>query len=226
MSEHAVPTLTLTLFGGFEARASTGALLRFRTTKAQALVAYLALGADAHHGRSKLATLLWGNAQEDRARDSLRHALGDVRRALASLSRSPLVVSPSAVAFNGASVDVDVLRFNQLIEAGSTAALRSAVDLYRGDLLDGLLLDEESFGCWVAQQRETLHARLIRALEKDLAAQLDADRSQQAVEAAQRLLRFDRAHEVAHRALMRLFDERGQRAAALRQYGSCVTSLR
>jgi hypothetical protein len=98
MSEHAAPTLALTLFGGFEARASTGALLRFRTSKARALVAYLALEANTHHGRSKLATLLWGNAEEDRARDSLRHALGDVRRALASLPRSPLVVSPNAVA--------------------------------------------------------------------------------------------------------------------------------
>ena len=38
--EHPGPAVKLTLFGGFEARAASGTVLRFRTKKTQALVAY------------------------------------------------------------------------------------------------------------------------------------------------------------------------------------------
>ena len=47
----------------------------------------------------------------------------------------------------------------------------------------------------------------------------------QAIEAAQRLLSFDPAHESVHRMLMRLYIEQGSRGAAIRQYQWCVASV-
>src|SRR5438105_2122079 len=41
-----------------------------------------------------------------------------------------------------------------------------------------------------------------------------------------RLLALDALHEPAHRALMRLYIAQGRRPAALRQYQTCVSSLR
>ena len=75
----------LMLLGGFEARAAAGAVVRFRTRKAQALLAYLGLKPGQSHPRDKLATLLWGLRTETRARDGLRHAILAIRKALPAL---------------------------------------------------------------------------------------------------------------------------------------------
>ena len=48
---------------------------------------------------------------------------------------------------------------------------------------------------------------------------------EQAIETAQRLLSFDALREDAHRALMRLYAEHGQRGRALRQYQLCCDIL-
>ncbi len=59
--------------------------------KAQALLAYLALRPGQPHPRSKLAALLWGDAGEDEARNSLRQTLFGLRRAVAVV-RAPVLL--------------------------------------------------------------------------------------------------------------------------------------
>ena len=76
--------LRLNLLGGFEACLEPGAPLAFRTHKAQALLAYLALPAGRAHRRDKLAALLWGAMRSEQARTSLRQALYDLRKNLGS----------------------------------------------------------------------------------------------------------------------------------------------
>ena len=222
---NARPTLRLTLFGGLDARAGSGTPLRFRTKKIQALVAYLALESDARHLRPKLAALLWGGTGDVQARGSLRQALQDIRHVLRTAAPGTLVVTGDSVAFDPSRIDVDVKRFEQLIGSASAPAIEQAIDIYRGDLLDGLVVDEEAFERWLAERRERLRSRVIQALEKQLDTWIDANRVDQAIGTAQRLLGFDCAHEAVHRTLMRLYVEQGRRGAALRQYQLCVDSL-
>ena len=66
--------------GRLRARLEPGPPLPFRTQKAQALLAYLALSAGRSHRRDKLAALLWGEMPDEQARNSLRHALYELRR--------------------------------------------------------------------------------------------------------------------------------------------------
>jgi DNA-binding SARP family transcriptional activator len=207
--EHPRPALKLTLLGGFEARADSGSVLRFRTTKTQALVAYLALESHAQHLRTKLAALLWGGARDEQARDSLRHALHDMRSVLRVATPRALVICGDTVALDPANIDVDVTRFEHLIGSGSLCAVRQAIEIYRGDLLDGIVVDEELFERWLAQRREHLRARALGALEKQLEAHVTNQRVEQAIEAAHRLLAFDPAHEAVHRTLMNLYIEQG-----------------
>ena len=49
-----------------------GHVIRPHSAKVVALLAYLVLEADTYHSREKLATLLWGESPDTRARASLR----------------------------------------------------------------------------------------------------------------------------------------------------------
>ena len=62
--------------------------------KAQALLAYLALAGPPTHPRSKLAALLWSDAEEEDARNNLRQVLFRTRRALGTDSRVLTVDTP------------------------------------------------------------------------------------------------------------------------------------
>src|SRR6187200_387772 len=74
--------MELTLIGGFEVRVSSGGRIALPTAKSRALLAYLAVPPGRMHLREKLATLLWGDVPDARARDSLRHAVSGLRHAL------------------------------------------------------------------------------------------------------------------------------------------------
>ena len=77
--------LTLTLFGGFQARLGSGPALPLRTRRAQALLAYLAMPCSRVHARDALAVLLWGHLAQGEARSRLRQTLFTIRRALAGV---------------------------------------------------------------------------------------------------------------------------------------------
>src|SRR5262245_46113111 len=134
--------LGVTLFGGFDARLTSGEAPRLRTRKSQALLAYLAMRPGQPHSRDKLASLLWADKSEGRARDGLRHALLILRRALAGANRQPLRTEGQTVVLDARSVEVDVHAFEGRVADGTPEALAQAAELYRGDLLLGFAIDE------------------------------------------------------------------------------------
>src|SRR5262245_62181611 len=66
----------------------------------------------------------------------------------------------------------------------------------------------------------------LRALARLLAHQRATRSTEAAIQTALRLLALDALQEAAHRTLMQLYVETGRRAAALRQYQLCQTTLR
>lgn len=214
--------LTLTLFGGFQARLGSGQALDLPTKKAQALLAYLALRPGQAHPRDKLAALLWGDSDDARARDSLRHTLAALRKTLPGGTPQILVAEGQSLALNPALVEVDVAAFEQAVATGTPETLEQAAGLYRGDLLEGVSVSEPSFEEWLLAERERLRELALEALAKLLAHQTRADSTERAIQTAVRLLALDPLQEVVQRALMRLYARQGRRAAALRQYQICV----
>src|SRR5262245_54976903 len=218
--------LTLLLLGGFRAHLDPGAPLAFPTRKAQALLAYLAMPPGEAHPRDKLASLLWGNTIETTARTSLRQTLYSLRRSLQSADDNLLNADGNMVSLEPDAVSVDVAEFERRVAEGTPSALADAVGLYRGDLLDGLAVQEPPFEDWLLGQRERLHETAARALARLLAHQRATGSTEAAIQSALRLLALDPLQEPAHRALMQLYVETGRRAAALRQYQLCQTTLR
>jgi DNA-binding SARP family transcriptional activator len=209
--------LHLSLLGGFEARLEHGSPLTFRTQKAQALLAYLAVRAGQPHRRDKLAALLWGAMREEQARTSLRQALYDLRKNLGGAA-AVLGTEGETVSLDPAALELDVTNFVRLAGEATTDALEQAALLYRGDFLEGFDVDEEPFESWLMEERERLRDLAIDALARALAHQRKAGALPAALRTARQLLTIDPLQEPVHRTLMRLLAQAGQRAAALRQY--------
>ena len=110
--------LSLSLLGSFQVTLDGEPIAGFRTRKAGALLAYLAVEALMRlkgHSRTVLAGLLWPGKPERAALTSLRTALADLRTAIGDRDATPpyLQVTRETIQFNLASdhwLDVAGLR--------------------------------------------------------------------------------------------------------------------
>jgi DNA-binding SARP family transcriptional activator/predicted ATPase len=216
--------LTLALLGGFQGRLDTAAPLTLPTRKTQALLAFLALPPGRSHAREKLASLLWGGMREPQARRGLRQSLFSLRKAVGA-EPPALLIDGETVALNPATVEVDVVEFERQVGEGTPAALGRAAALYRGELLEGLALQEAPFEEWLSAERERLRELALEALARLLQLQRATGATEAALQTSLRLLALDPLQEAVHRAVMRLYVELGRRASALRQYQTCVGIL-
>jgi DNA-binding SARP family transcriptional activator len=221
-----MPLLHLTLLGGFQVRLQDGPPVVLARKKAQALLAYLVVQPGEAHLRDKLAALLWGDSSDQRARHSLRQTLFALKHALPADGVDVLRVDAEHVAVNRRSVELDVTAFEQMVIDGAPQALARAAELYQGDFLEGLSVQEPRFEEWLVAERERLRELALEALAKLLAQQTNGGAVREAIQTAGRLLGLDPLQEAVHRALMRLYAGQGRRGTALRQYQTCVTVLR
>jgi DNA-binding SARP family transcriptional activator len=215
--------LSLSLLGGFLLRVDDRPR-PLPARKAQALLAYLAVRAGRAHARETLAGLLWADAGEQQARQSLRQTMVRLRRTLAESPRA-LVAQGDTVTLTPTALDLDVTAFERLARRGTPEALEAAVALYQGPLLDGVHVEAPSFEEWLESERARLAELALEALRRLVDRHIKAARVDAAIQAATRLLALDPLQEEIHRTLMRLHARQGRRAAALRQYQTCVGVL-
>lgn len=201
----------------------------FVSSKAQALLCYLAVTGRSH-ARPAVASLLWGELPETTANANLRVVLFNLRQLLDPF----LIVTRHTVALNPAScISLDVAEFEARVRLQESAppataiqALREAVNLYRGELLEGFTVrDAPDFEEWSLAQRERLRALGLHALHT-LAVHHTARGAYAAgIDYTTRLLAIEPWREEAHRQLMWLLALSGQRSAALAHFESCRALL-
>lgn len=216
--------ITLALLGCFQAGQAGAAVLHL-PKKTQALLGYLGLRPGQVYAREHLAALLWGETGDEQARQGLRQAMYVLQKTLPTVQPLLLVMEGETVALNPAAVDVDVAVFEHLLVDGRSEALEQAAALYRGDLLEGLNIDEPEFEEWLVAERERLRELALQALAKLLDQQAKAGQTERAIQTGVKLLALDPLQEDVHRTLMRLYARQGRRSAALKQYQHCVASL-
>ena len=201
-----------------------GELVSFDTRKATALLAHLAL-AERPRSRDSLCELLWPGRDPEHARGALRRTLSALRKAI---GEEWVDAAADSVALrDGPGLELDVRRFRSLTsEAASPTDLAAAVELFRGELLEGFgLRDSPEFDAWQVYEAETLRRELSAALARLVRRSPRAASYARAIPYARRWLELDPLHEPAHRALIRLYALAGDRAAALAQYRACVRTL-
>src|SRR5713101_5912314 len=220
-----MPTASLSLLGGFDARLDSGATLTLPTHKYKALLAFLAVPAGQMHPRDRLVALLWGDRSHDQGRTALRQAVWVLRKALNDATSAGLVIDGDLIGVDPAGVTVDVGEFERAAANGAPIDLERAAALYRGEFLAGVAARETPFEEWLTVQRERLGELALQALARLLAHQRKTGALEAAAQTALRLLSLDPLEESVHRVLMQTYMDLGRRAAALRQYQACVTVL-
>jgi DNA-binding SARP family transcriptional activator/predicted ATPase/Tfp pilus assembly protein PilF len=197
------------------------------SAKTVALLIYLAVTGEAHK-RSALAALLWGEVPEKRARANLRKAIQQLRSTFAqfiTIERQSLALRRDASIW----IDVDeierAVNTAQVSEDGS--AFEDALDLYRGDFLEGVdVRHAPHFDSWLLAQRARLREAMIDGLMRLSQHALTGSNLKQAIAANRRIVELEPWREEAHRRLMELLAQSGQRSAALEHYEQCRRALR
>lgn len=210
------PTLRVRLLGGVDLRLGEQRLQPLDSGRAESLLAYLLLHREMPQQRGHVAFMLWPDSTEAQARTNLRHVLHNLRRALPESHRFVDARARTLQWRSDAPLWLDVATFEQALEEGR---LEDAVEAYKGELLEGNL-DE-----WLREERERLSQLQLGALDR-LARDLQAQgRFGEAIGYAERLLRQQPLREETYRLLIDLYDMSGDRAAALRTYHACATTL-
>lgn len=206
---------------GFPQLFLKGQKIDFALRKGVALLAYMA-ETGAPVSRDVVATLLWPDADQMSSRARLRRTLYKVRSAFGAdiikADRDRLQFSESL------EVTLDTQSFEAACNRNDFG---TAVQLYPADYLSGFALNDcAEFEDWAFYRREALRSRLINALERLVEQRIEEGNCRNAVTAATRLVGLDPLSESAQRHLIRAQLLSGERAAAERQYASCVKLLR
>ncbi|MEZ4620864.1 MAG: BTAD domain-containing putative transcriptional regulator [Caldilineaceae bacterium] len=214
--------LQLTLFGSpavcYHGQLVTG----FRSSKAQALLYYLA-ATGRPHTRPTLAGLFWGDQPESAARTSLSKCLSNLR----DLVSDAVLVDRQTVTFNrNQPYHLDTEHFlagmGQPLTPETLPTWRAALVIYRGDFLEGFYVrDAPDFEQWVLVQRAHYREVVLDALHKLANYTEQQGDLPQAITHTRRLLTLEPWREEAHRQLMTRLARSGQRAAALAQFETC-----
>ena len=222
------------LFGKFNVERGAQTIEGFQAHKVQELFSYLLISRKHPQPREVICEALWENQSPSKAKKNLRQALWRLQLALgnAANSRKPEILADSDwIQINpSANFWLDVAKFEQIFNAfndkdsrGLTSmdfnTVRSAVNLYRGDFLEGWYED------WCLFERERFQVMYLTLLDK--LVKYCEMRGHYAVGLAYGtdILRHDHAYERTHRQMMRLYCMAGDRTQALHQYQRCVTAL-
>jgi DNA-binding SARP family transcriptional activator len=206
------PILGVRLLGRLDVELN-GVSLHLGGRHAQALIALLALRPRPRL-REAIAADLWPDFDGPSA-SALRQALWLVRHAFGRAgvaADSVLDVGPETLGIRAETrIDLDASRFEALL-AGDPDSLEDALDLYRGDLAEGL--GHECF----AADRERLSDLYEDALATAAEVRLQRGDVGGARTAAVELLARDPLREEAHSVLIAAYGTTGSRSQVVRQY--------
>ncbi|MEM7343688.1 MAG: tetratricopeptide repeat protein [Chloroflexota bacterium] len=219
-------TLHFTLLGQAEISFDDESRPRFVTSKAKALLIYLAVTGHPH-SRDALAGLLWPDVPDKTAKKNLRDILPNLKKLVGDyllITRQTLAINPDSPIW----LDVGLFRsaLDNQPSFDNLRALQEIVELYQGDFVAGFYVKEaEPFEEWVLGQREWLRGLAIQNLhvlgnEYSVRGEYAAG-----IEVTNRLLALEPWREESHRQMMLLLARSGQRSDALAQYELCKQIL-
>lgn len=205
--------LQLATFGGLRLEGSQGALKGAAAQRRPlALLALLAVAGERGLGREKIATYLWPDSDDERARGSLKQTLYVLRR---DVGADGLVLGSAVLRLNKQLVACDCWEFEAALARGARAA---AVALYAGPFLDGFYVPgAPDFERWTSETRADYEHRCREALEALAVEATALGNYGGAVELRRRLVGMDRLNAQATLDLMTALAAVGDPAGAIRQ---------
>ena len=221
--------LEVRLLGGFSVYCAEAPVHHLSAPRVRSLLAYLLLHADTSLPRARVAFVLWPDLTEAAARNNLRQTLHQLRGALPQLANFLHTDSETLQWSDAGDCRVDVREFERALseaersrpaEQDWTNALEEAVRWYGGELLPGCYDD------WIAPLRAKLQAANAHALEQLVQALIGGRDLSAALQYAETWLALDGLRDAPNIALMGIYAEMGDQAAALGVYERYVAAMR
>ena len=178
-------------------------------------------------GREQALEALWPETDPDQAAEKFWAQLGDIRRSLRHESNpTAKFVDKSGDIYrvDPADFDVDVWRFDRLLAQadkgdGVREALNGAVDLYRGELLEGIYYE------WAGELRDYFRSRLMDVLAK-LAEACERDGDiEEVTRVLARAISLEPYAEHMYRQLMSAYGKLGRATDTARVYRELEAAL-
>ncbi len=229
-------SIEVSLLGVLEVAVNNQPIKTFATSRAQALLAYLAVEATQrvtlHIPRNQLATLFWPSHTDQNARKALRQTLYLLKQALPNAD-ALLSSTRDMIGWKSADlirVDWDIFcttldrvaRHNHASVATCAvccARLEEAVALYRDGLLTGFpAVDSAAYERWLTTRKTWLTTQMRDALQTLVQHYTHLGNLTVAVAYAEKLVALDPLEEDAQRLLIETLAQSGQRGAALAQF--------
>lgn len=197
------------------------------TAKQRELLVYLALQPQGVR-REVLNEAVWPDSQPPRPYNSFHNTLSMLRRALSDatdgLIGNAILNDDGRYQLDGAFVSVDYWQLQHALQASrpgdvdAQARLRDAIELYRGDLAEDLLVP------WIEPFREATRRDVLDALGVLIRAHGDTD-PETMLSLLERTRKLDRYNEGVYRDIIRTQARLGQYAAIPRTLALLTTTL-
>lgn len=205
-------------------------ITRFRTHKAAALLAYLAMHPGKAFSRDLLLDLIWSDQGPEAGRAALSNALTSLRNQLEKtrgLAGSVFLTDHQTIRLNPQTVTTDIQEFETFLQMAARAAsvsaerdwLEKALTCYQPEMLTGFFED------WVDTEQRRLQERYIQAATRLCLVLEQSGCPEAALEISARLLEADPLAETTYQTRMRLHLALGQPQAALQTYETLTALL-
>jgi DNA-binding SARP family transcriptional activator len=224
-----------TLFGKFNIELEGLKIAGMEARKVQELLSYLLLFREHPHSRDFLCETLWSGQSAGISRKYLRQTLWRLQSAIQGNGYSTGLVLRNdndwiQIHLAG-NFWLDIEEFEKVFNLvkGKRVSelsrqdfnlLEYAIDIYKGDLLEGWYSD------WCFFERERFQTMHLLLLDKLVQFCVLHENYEAGLSYGLDILRHDQSYERAHRHLMRLYFLTGNRTQALRQYKRCEMALR
>ena len=229
------PDMTAHLLGDLRVAFRDRPVEIWSSGRGRAVFEYLLINHHSKVRRDRLMSIFWPEASSDAARNSLNVAIHGLRQSLrAAVGETAVVIHQDQAYFIEPTLDIwiDVEVFEEQLKAAhqhlanselvkAEVAFEAATWLYQGEFLA-----DDPYEDWATATREHMRFYYLDALDQLGTLRLNSGDYAGCIAISLELLSCDSCREDAHRRLMRCYSRQGQVQLALRQYHSCVASLR
>lgn len=212
--------LSISLLGSFSVLYNGKPNHALETPRLRLLISYLLLHRDTPVSRDSLSEALWPDLSPGEARSNLRKLLYRLTQGIPDCERHVEITHARIQWKVDTDLDLDVLELERICRAAPTReGFELASSLYRGELL------AECEEPWIPAERERIRRLFGNYLEAGILKLEESRDFAAAIAWAQRLVALDPLNEKAYAKEMRLHALCGDKAAAMRTYRTCVTTL-
>lgn len=207
--------LSISLFNGITLYAQRQRV-EITNRKGLALIGYLALSPNCRDTRERIVGLLWSEADEAKARATLRQTLRELRVAFDQCGYGGFSTERVDIALDPSTITVDVAEAIESVAAGRPVDALLDTTRITEALFFGFEEVDPAFRMWLVVCRENLRRRLVRGIEDHLSG--GAYHGLALRKLAEALIQLDPTHEGAYQTVMRSHADAGDLAGALSAY--------